>query len=133
MKYRKGYKYQLAGPESFDIPIKPKYSIDTEFINLSSSGILWIRAGYAWDGASGPTKDDEKNMTPSLVHDALSQLIRQKHLPKSEYHKANVLFRKMLRERGMNWFRAWYYYRGVESKKAEKIATSKPKEIFEVQ
>lgn len=132
MKYKKGFKYQLHENIWFQTEIYPKDIIETQFITLLENGRLAIFSGYAWDGASGPTKDDKTNMSPSLVHDALCQLMRLGLISKNYYHYANLLFSQMLRERGMNYFRAWYYYHGVETKMAEMIATGKPKAVIEV-
>ena len=55
MKYTKGYKYQLHEDFMVQISIKPKEHIFTRFIDLTPTGILIIRSGYAWDGCSGPT------------------------------------------------------------------------------
>lgn len=81
IKYRKGYKYQLAEEYGVDIPILPPSPIEAEYISLSTSGRLTIKNGYAWDGASGPTIDTPNAMRGPLVHDALYQLIREGFLP----------------------------------------------------
>ena len=60
--YKKGYKYQLANEYSALIPIKPIEDIDTNYIDLSVSGFLVIKNGYAWDGPSGPTIDSPSFM-----------------------------------------------------------------------
>ena len=101
IKYRKGYKYQLAASTSGQTPIKPDKEIDTEFIKLSADGFLWIKSGYAWDGSSGPTFDTNNQFTASLVHDAFCQLIRNGYLPDEARHEADHLFYEMLRERKM--------------------------------
>ena len=80
IKYRKGYKYQLADRYITNTAIKPRAEIDTEFINLSINGQLTIAKGYAWDGPSGPTYDSLNSMRGSLAHDAKYQLIRLGHL-----------------------------------------------------
>ena len=48
MKYRRGYKYQLAEDEVFDhVSIWPKQDISTDFIDLSADGTLTVKRGYA--------------------------------------------------------------------------------------
>ena len=47
IRYRSGYKYQLATRYSMPITIKPKKDIKTEFINLDTKGKLTIKRGYA--------------------------------------------------------------------------------------
>lgn len=77
IKYRKGYKYQLAENLEIHIPIFPKQDIEAEYIKLSREGKLFIQNGYAWDGPSGPTVDSLSSLRGSLIHDALYQLIRE--------------------------------------------------------
>lgn len=70
--------------------------------------IIW--KGYAWDGASGPTYDDKRNMRGSLLHDVFYQLMRQGHLG-SEYREiVDKIFYITCLEDGMNKIRAKYYY-----------------------
>ena len=77
IKYRKGYKYQLAKDYETKIGIILGYPIITDFICLYATGYLVIKKGYAWDGASGPGIDTKNILRGSLVHDAIYQLIRQ--------------------------------------------------------
>jgi len=106
IKYRAGYKYQLAENYVIDLNIKIDVPIDTEYINLTTSGILTIKEGYAWDGASGPTWDDKSNMRGSLVHDALYQLLREKRLPLNYRQVADDILFQLCKEDGMSTFRA---------------------------
>lgn len=79
--YREGYKYVLL--DDFQIQlrhVRPKANIVTPQIELTAEGLLTVRKGYAWDGASGPTFDTRSSMRASLVHDALYQLIREGQL-----------------------------------------------------
>lgn len=109
--YKAGYKYQILEEYSVEIPIKPDSDIVTDYVTLSTAGIIIIKKGYAWDGPSGPTKDTPDFMRGSLVHDALYQLMRNGHLDKNTYRKfADSLLRDMCREDGMGrtWSR-WVY------------------------
>jgi hypothetical protein len=74
------YKYKLKEDYREFINIFPKEDIITDFIILTTKGELIIRAGYAWDGCSGPTEDDDTNMRGGLKHDALYQLFRTRLL-----------------------------------------------------
>jgi len=115
ISYRSGYKHQLAKPYSLSISIKPKQDIDTEFIKLDKAGKLTIVKGYAWDGASGPVKDEKENMRASLVHDALYQLIRNRKLSKTAHrNKADKLFEKICIEDGVSRALARVYYLGLK-------------------
>lgn len=112
MKYRDGYKYQVAETFSVQTGIIPDAPIDTHFIKLSLTGLLTIVEGYAWDGASGPTFDKEINfffftikltdtMVPSCVHDGFAQLLRMGLLAQKWLGPVNQLLDTMLRDRGM--------------------------------
>jgi hypothetical protein len=56
MKYRKGYKYQIAENDSIQTDIIG-YDIDIQFISLDPAGLLTTKSGYASDGCSGPMID----------------------------------------------------------------------------
>ena len=113
IKYRAGYKYQLAADYSIKTNILG-YDIDTEYIRLAPDGILTLREGYAWDGCSGPTKDDKTNMRGGLIHDGLYQLMREGHLPEEVRIIADCMLKNICIEDGMDRFRAWYYFEGVD-------------------
>lgn len=113
-KYRlhEKYKYQVADTFSTFINIYPKSDIKTPWIELSKQGVLTIKKGYCWDGATGAI-DTETFMRGSLFHDALYQLMHDKYLPYSYRKKADKLLYDVCREDGMSWFRARYVYAAV--------------------
>jgi len=127
MKYRGGYKYQLA--EDIIIPIGwgVNGDINTQFIDLID-GALIIRSGYAWDGPSGPTIDTKTFMRGSLAHDALYQLIRQGYLSDNYRKSADDALRDICLKDSMNRLRAWWVYKAVRIFGSK--ATDKPKKIF---
>ena len=109
--YRDGYKYQLKQHYTLHVNMKPPVDIDTQFIKFSTSGVLTIKSGYAWDGASGPTTDTKNFMRGSLVHDALYQLMRENHLDHLKFRKlADQELKKICLEDGMSSFRANLVY-----------------------
>ena len=115
IKYRSGYKYQLAADYSVSTKIKPKEEIDTKFIKLDLEGNLTVKDGYAWDGPSGPVIDRKENMRASLVHDAFYQLMRRRKLTVKKYKdKADRLFRKMCIQDGIRKETARVYYLGLQ-------------------
>ena len=131
VKYKKGYKYQLADTITFSVPVFVSQSIDAGYIFLNPKGVLVIYKGYAWDGASGPTYDDRYNMRASLVHDALYQLMRMDLLSKEYREVADHIMYTILLEDGMLRLRAKYYYWAVR-KFAGKFADSKNrKKVYE--
>ena len=105
IKYRKGYKYQLAEDYIRHIDLKG-WPVETEFINLDVDGCLFIRHTYAWDGPSGPTFDTDNSMEASLVHDALYQLMRLGLLPRGFRNYVDNLLESICIEKGMWKFRA---------------------------
>ena len=133
IKYRDGYRYQLAETYGImvDIQHKDTFDVNTEYVDLNCKGLLWIKAGYAWDGPSGPTKwicDRTPKwlrnwilktiLRGSLVHDALYQLIRQGYLNSFDdcidyREKADKELKRICLEDGMSKIRAWWVYRGV--------------------
>ena len=114
MKYRKGYKYQLAEDYQIMTAILDR-DIGSEFLYLKPNGLLIIKSGYSWDGASGPAMDTKTIMRGSLVHDALYQLLRQGHLVPDWRAYADDLLKRICLEDGMCSLRAWYVHRGVSS------------------
>lgn len=114
IRYREGYKYQLAEDYRLRTPIKTGRLIEHEFFSLLGDGDLLIRRGYAWDGASGPTFDTKSSMRPSLVHDCFCQMMRDRTLEFSWQKRVNLLFKEMCIEDGMWAWRASIWYRAVE-------------------
>lgn len=112
--YRAGFKYQLFKDYTCATGILPSREIDSRFIRLGRDGVIEIRAGYAWDGPSGPTVDTKNFMRGSLVHDALYQLMREGALGVEHRDRADRLLQQMCRDDGMSRARAWWVYYGVE-------------------
>ena len=124
ISYKDGYKYQLTQDVVITLPWVTSDSmwqtkVSVPFLTLGPLGILTIRAGYAWDGPSGPTIDTKDFMRASLVHDALYQLLRQGYLGRSvssAWRKhADKLLRQMCIEDGMPKWRAAYAYWAVRN------------------
>lgn len=113
ISYRDGYKYQLAADYSVLLPFG--LDVDEPFYSMSADGLLTVRAGYAWDGPSGPAIDTKNFMRGSLVHDVLYQMIREGHFPFSRREEADAVLRAICREDGMSAIRAWWVYRGVRA------------------
>lgn len=115
IKYRTGFKYQLAESYSCATPIKPEKAVKHEFFTLSKNGKLRIKQGYAWDGASGPTFDTKSSMRPSLVHDAFCQMMRSRLIDYDKWQDTvNEFFKQQCKEDGMWAWRAALWYRAVE-------------------
>jgi hypothetical protein len=119
-RYRDGYKYQLDDDIEHWVPIVPQGPVIEDFIELrpqsfalNRGSVLTVRKGYAWDGASGPTRDTPSSITPSAVHDALYQLMRKKLLASTWRPTVDKVFYQMLIGCGMWKWRAKLWYRGV--------------------
>lgn len=109
--YRDGYRYQLAAPYTHQTTLRPPAPIVTQWITLDREGLLTIVAGYAWDGASGPTIDGASSVRAALVHDVLYQLIGLGFLDAATAKPyADDLFGRLLEQDGMPWWRrgAWH-------------------------
>lgn len=114
IKYTDGWKYQLNEDYSCQTGIEGHAAV-TPYITLELDGKITIKAGYAWDGPSGPTIDSKDFMRGSLVHDSLYQLIRDKHIPESLRDNADVLLRRHCEQDGMWSVRAWWVYKAVRA------------------
>ena len=118
-----GYKYQTLEKVAFEthwiLPRRLPIRSSNGWIHLTGDGRLTIQRGYCWDGASGPTFDTASTMRPSLVHDALYQLMREGLLPQDFRLPADLcLERIMLSEYRGDWpkwhaFRVRYWVRGL--------------------
>ena len=115
MMYQEGYKYRLKKDFIIDIPFAERlgeFWYDNGYVSIDY-GRLIIRAGYAWDGASG-VPDGSDVMVPSLVHDAMYQLLREGALPPYLRMQADHWFGDMCHERGMWRWLADLYVFGLE-------------------
>jgi len=122
IKYRSGYKYQLVEEYQVKVSVLPKNEIKTDFIELSTEGMLIIKKGYAWDGPSGPTIDTPNFMRGSLVHDALYQLLRNELIDEKWRDEADEELRRICVEDDMPRICARWVYIAV--RKWGKVAAS---------
>lgn len=121
IRYRdaSAYKYQLLDDWIVQTGIVGQAAQIHEWIDLSQEGVLRIHAGYAWDGASGPTIDvlrlpgcrPQSAMRASLAHDALYQLEREGRLaPGARAACDEVLYRLCLEDGFWPWrARLWLW------------------------
>jgi hypothetical protein len=129
IKYRKGYKYQLAEDYKIQTDIIG-FSVDLQFIKLYPAGLLKIRSGYAWDGASGPTIDTDSSMEGSLSHDALYQLLRMSLIPPEYRVNADLLLKKVCKAEGMWAIRASLWEIGVRLFASNAAAPKNRKKVY---
>jgi hypothetical protein len=113
IKYKDGYKYQLFEECQLEVSVTPGTDIESDYIDLNTQGMLVIKKGYAWDGASGPAWDSKNIMRGSLVHDALYQLMRNGKVGQEQRIQADKELRRLCLEDGMWKIRAWWVYTAV--------------------
>jgi hypothetical protein len=110
LKYRKlRFRfYELAEVEVYVTDIRPRTPITTRYVDLSYDGILTVRPGFQWNGASGPTFHTANTFTASLIHDALCWLIENRWR-----ERADKILYEILISRGMWKIRADLWYKAV--------------------
>ena len=116
LQYRRvNWKYVLEKDAHLMLPVKLPGKAARSYVGpylLFDAPLLLIKAGYAWDGASGAW-DTKATMYPALVHDALYQLIRLGIIPSGARKEADKLFRRLLKAEGMKFLQRWCFYRAV--------------------
>ena len=132
IRYRSGYKYQLAEDYTVMTPIVTGEVRGNEYFVLFADGRLLIRKGYAWNGADGPTFDTASSMRPSLGHDVLCQMMRTGLLEHPRWSaQVHGLFREMCLEDGMLPIRAAIWHRAVVLADGGNPEHPDPNPIFE--
>ena len=123
MKYSK-YKYKFKVEENFSIELPFKIP---DFVHPYASlkdGILSVKKGYAWDGASGPIINTRDTLVASLVHDVLYQAMRLNLIKSSKENRmiADKNFFEILKMNGVNSIRrkVWYFAVRLFGKKSTK-------------
>ena len=78
MKYRKlnRYKYSVMDDYTVQVNIHPTSDLKFEFMELSTTGQLSVKLGYAWDGITPLPATPKCGLRGSLVHDVLYQMMR---------------------------------------------------------
>ena len=114
IQYVEGFKYQLARDFAIQTPIIGEV-VEDDFFHLSEDGLLQVKKGYAWDGASGPTFDTKSSMKASMVHDVFCVAMRDHRLSYDKWQdKVNAFFRQMCIDAGMWEWRAKLWHAAVE-------------------
>jgi len=112
--YTKGYKYQLAEPYEAMTGITG-YSAAAKWIELYNSGRLCLDTGFAWDGSSGPTWDNNADKQSSAEHDAFCRLIRFGLLPVSLKKAVDQRYHDKCIEDGMWKIKADWRLKALQS------------------
>ena len=115
MKYRKGYKYQLAESITIQTILRPPEDIFINFAVLYKDGRFRLTLGYACDGASGCTLDTPGTFRGAFFHDAGYEMLRKGKLPPSWRKDFDKLAHKLWSEDMLFQFRADTWYRAVRN------------------
>jgi hypothetical protein len=91
----------------------PGYPGEYGFISFYPNGQVKVKAGFCWDGASGPTIDTLDSVCASLGHDVYYKLMGQRLLPSTYKDEADQWFFSRLKDDGMVEFRAFAWYKAV--------------------
>ena len=100
MKWRRGFKYQLAEALYLQTDIYPVKDLISDFVILRTNGGLELLKGFAWDGVSGPVIDRKTNHKGGAGHDGLYRLMRKGFLPSSKWRHADLMYAQWLRDAG---------------------------------
>ena len=109
------WKYRLDEQVRVRTDWYPPVTLRLSHFRLDPDSVLTLETGFMWDGPSGPTWDTPNWMLPSAVHDAFYRLLTEDLIPdraKCRKHADDLMY-AMLRERGMNNFRASYSWVAV--------------------
>lgn len=115
-RYAAVYKYKLASDVKFRVDPRifgPIVNVVTRYIVYEGDGVLRVCKGYAWDGASGPTKDTRSSIRSSLLHDAFYQMFREGQLNLKWRRYADDMLYNICVEDGMPKWRAYYWWLAV--------------------
>lgn len=113
---RRKWKYELVARYEVETGLRTgrDFELAGGYVRLTAGGRLEIAAGYAWDGASGPTLDTRRIMRGALIHDALYQLFRETTFDRERFRDdVDELLRRVCIEDGMSRLRAGYVYYAV--------------------
>lgn len=115
VEYFPGQKYRYVLTADWSVPTdwKVPYPVGNEFVQIGPSGVLCLRKGYAWDGASGPAINTVNFIRGSCGHDAAYQLIKEGLLSMEFRKLADALLYRLVREDQMWQVRAAWVYLGV--------------------
>jgi len=130
VEYTKGYKYQLRKDMIIQTFIFPDKNIITPLVILRKDGWMLVSKYFAWDGASGPTYDDNTNMRGSLFHDGLGYLFRTGLLDIKFLPPSGELLRRLMVEDGAWKVRADYYMFAVNKIYTDWALPKNAKEVF---
>lgn len=134
MKYQDitKYKYRLFCDEQFTLPfLLPDF--EGKMIDIVH-GVMIVRAGYLWDGPSGPTYDSQDVLRASLAHDALYELMRRGIIDQVHKKNADDYYHKLMINAGVSPLRARVHLLGLRrfGKGSSKVQPSTKPKVKEI-
>ena len=115
MKYKKGYKYQVAEEDCWMSNVTGLSAVG-DFYKICESGLIIARKGYAYDGPSGPTIDTKTFLRGALFHDIAFQATREGKIPRNKelFHAWNQMLIDICDNAGMWKIRQKWVLFGVD-------------------
>lgn len=123
------YKYQVLNQDVLIYIDHNLPTIDTSWISIQP-GLITIKKGYCWDGASSVAIDTKSFILPSLVHDAIYKLIRHKLIPVSHRLMADQILITLCKLHGMWKIRAAWCYWAVRTFGEKHLQIGVPEDIL---
>lgn len=108
--YARGYKYQLRENAIAESGVRPCELVQHEYFSITPEGLIFVRAGYAWDGASSIAVDTPGTIYASLFHDVGYQAIRLGLIADAWRLELDRMYERLCIEGGVNRIRAKYHY-----------------------
>lgn len=113
IRYKSGKRFVLHDPYSIQTTIVG-YDLFGEFFALSRDGVLHFSPGYSWNGAGTNLIQSfiltrKKTIRPSMVHDALCELLEAGLLPQHEKALVDLTYYTVCYENKVSKIRASLY------------------------
>lgn len=112
--YGRGYRYQLKRTFVLQTSLRPPHAIVHRYFHLTADGLLILKEGYAWDGASGPAVNTLSFVKGSGAHDAFYQMMQLGLLDWSFKDRCDKELVKITRKDGMWSIRCKWVYEAVK-------------------
>ena len=107
------YKFKVEKDLNLKLPISMP-DFEHEYCSVKD-GVVYVKKGYAWDGASGPVFNTKNTLVASLVHDVLYQAQRLNLIEHNSTNRKNAdeNFYELLKYFGVNPVRCKIWYLAV--------------------
>ena len=107
------YKFKVEKDLNLKLPVSMP-DFEHEYCSVKD-GVVYVKKGYAWDGASGPVFNTKNTLVASLVHDVLYQAQRLNLIEHNSTNRKNAdeNFYELLKYFGVNPVRCKIWYLAV--------------------